>query len=98
MFENAFFDINIHYLIAGFAGGIVHAILVRKAGPWEIIGYIVVGGLAANFFTPQVLRLLNQFPEGLIAFMVGMGGFRICRQADKFFAGTWKPFERTKNE
>ena len=91
------FDINIQYLVAGFAGGIVHAFLVRKAGPWEIIGYIVVGGLAANFFTPQMLRLLSQIPPGLLAFLVGMGGFRICRYADKW-AGSWRPFERTKNE
>lgn len=98
MLDLSFLDINIQYLVAGFAGGIVHAFLVRKAGPWEIIGYIVVGGLAANFFTPQVLKILTQMPAGLLAFMVGMGGFRICRQADKFFAGTWKPFERTKNE
>ena len=98
MFDLLGFDVNIHYLIPGIAGGIVHAFLVRKAGPWEIIGYIVVGGLAANFFVPQLLRLLTQIPPGLLAFMVGMGGFRICRQADKFFAGTWKPFERTKNE
>lgn len=98
MLDVLLFDINVQYLVAGFAGGIVHAFLVRKARPWEIIGYIVVGGLAANFFTPQMLKLLSQFPAGLLAFLVGMGGFRICRQADKFFAGTWKPFERTKNE
>lgn len=96
--DHVFFDLNIQYLVAGFAGGIVHAFLVRKAKPWEIIGYIVVGGLSANFFVPQLLRLLTQIPAGLLAFLVGMGGFRICRQADKFFAGVWKPFGKTKNE
>jgi hypothetical protein len=97
--EAALIDLNIQYLVAGFAGGIVHAFMVRKATAWEVIGYIVVGGLTANFFVPQLLRVISLFNQapGLAAFIVGIGGFHICRRADKW-VGTWNPFGRIKNE
>lgn len=88
---------NIQYLAVGMMGGIMHAFFVRKSTAWQIIGYILAGGLAANFFVPYVLRMLTPLPTGLLSFLIGMGGFRICRHADKW-AGSWRPFERTKNE
>jgi hypothetical protein len=95
---DALADINVQYLVAGFMGGIVHAFRLKKATPWEVIGYIVAGGLTANYFTPQLLRFMPHLPAGLTAFMIGYGGFRICRVADKYLADSWNPFGKTENE
>lgn len=103
MFDAAFFDINIQYLAPGLMGGAMHAFFVKKPTPWEIVGYIMGGMLAANFFTPLALNGMNfivpwllNFP-GPVAFLLGMGGFQICSRADKI-VGAWNPFERTKHD
>lgn len=72
-------------IAAGFLGGLVHAFRVKKATPWEVIGYIVVGGLAANFIAPQMLRILTLIPPEFVAFGVGMSGKHLCYCLEKFF-------------
>jgi hypothetical protein len=71
-------------IAAGFLGGLVHAVRVKKATPWEVVGFIVVGGLAANFIAPQVLRILTLVPPAFVAFGVGMSGKRLCYYLEKF--------------
>ncbi len=107
------FYIYLPFMVAGFAGGILHSFFVDKARPWDIIGYVVAGGLTANFFTPPLLKVLPQFASllpplvaamvtapdagGLIAFVIGLGGFQLCHLIDRKI-GSWDPLERTKNE
>lgn len=84
-------------LAAGFLGGLVHAFRLKKATPWEIVKYIVIGGLAANFIAPQMLKLLTLVPSGFVAFGVGMSGKHLCYMLEKFF-DKLDMLGRTKNE
>ncbi len=113
------FYIYLPFMVAGFSGGILHSFIADKDRPadkyrpWDTIRYVVAGGLAANFFTPPLLKVLPQFagllpplvaaivmaPDtgGMIAFVLGLCGFQLCHRIDSC-AGSWNPFERTKNE
>jgi hypothetical protein len=88
--------LHVQYLAAGSMGGLVHAFRIKKATPWEIIGYIMVGAIAANFIAPQALKILAGTPSGFIAFGIGMSGRHICLVLEKCFSAIdiWK----TKNE
>jgi len=105
----SFFDIiNVQVLAVGLAGGFVHALkpsIVKKATPWEVVGYIVTGGFAANFFlqfVPLLLKIQNEIfvSDGTnsvnlaIAFAIGMSGRRICDEVERLMAKLWK----AKNE
>lgn len=93
-----FFDIiDARLFAAGFLGGLVHAWRIQKATPWEIIGFIVVGGIAANFIAPQVLRILTLVPSDFVAFCVGMSGKHLCYYLEKFF-DKLDLLGKTKNE
>lgn len=60
---------------AGCLGGLWHALRADKAEtPWQIISYIVSGGIAANFIAPQVLHILAVFPVQFIALGIGVTG------------------------
>lgn len=89
--------INVQCMAAGSLGGMVHAFRLKKPTTWEVIGYIVTGGIAANFIAPQMLKILTMFPVVFLAFGVGLGGKHICYGLEKFFnrlGVLWK----TKNE
>ena len=87
--------IDVQLLAAGFLGGLVHAFRVEKATPWQIVGYILTGGLAANFIAPQVLKMMTLFPSGFVAFGIGMSGRHLCDLLEKIFDNV---LGRTKNE
>lgn len=89
--------INVQLLAAGFLGGLVHAFRIEKATPWGIIRSIIVGGLAANFIAPQLLKILTMLPSGFIAFGVGMSGKHICYYVEKAFSSL-DFLGKTKNE
>ena len=106
-----FIDINL--LVLGFMGGIVRVFFEKESPtPREVVGYIVVGGFASNIFTPLILlsftlgaQLVSQIPEGFLrgapwplAFVIGMGGLRICKAADRWLGRKIRRMERTKNE
>ena len=97
MYDDLFAIIDIPLLAAGSMGGLVHAFRVKKATPWEVVGYIVVGGLAANFIAPQVLKILTVIPSAFIAFGVGMSGKHLCYYMEKFF-DKLDVLGKTKNE
>lgn len=105
MIDAILFDINVQYLVAGFAGGVIHAFFVTRARPWDIIGYVVVGGLASNFSVgpllvilpkvlPPILVPLPAGSDGLIGVIMGMAGFHILRRIDRFIE-TWNPFKES---
>lgn len=89
--------LDIQFIAAGALGGLVHAFRVQKATPWEIVGFIVVGSLAANFMAPQVLKLLTLLPSGFVAFGIGMSGKHLCYAVEKFF-DKLDIFGKTPNE
>src|SRR5438105_5480092 len=103
MAEFGLFEIHIQLLVYGLMGGVVRVFFTRKATPREIIGYIVVGGFAANFFAPPLLMILTRLPELMmqfvpwpLAFVIGMGGLRICKEDDLLLSVTLKHLERMK--
>ena len=82
----------------GFLGGMVHAFRAEKATPWEIVGSIVVGALAANFIAPQVLKIITLLPVGFVhfvAFGIGMSGKHLCQVLELIFNGL---LGKTENE
>jgi hypothetical protein len=98
--------INVHFLAAGLLGGLVHSFRLEKATPWQIVGHIVAGGLAANFLTPLLLigasnfvspQLLKILPPGFVSFGIGMSGRYTCYGIEKTF-NSWNPLRKTKNE
>ena len=105
--------INVHYFAAGLLGGLVHSFRLEKVTPWQVMGHIVAGGLAANFFAPTVFSgiimfnnsaanfipagLLNVMTPGFIGFGFGMSGRYTCYTIEKAF-NAWNPFGKTKNE
>lgn len=95
MYDDLFAIIDIPLLAAGSMGGLVHAFRVKKATPWERVGYVLVGGIAANFIAPQVLRMMALVPSGFIAFGIGMSGERICFCIEKIFSSV---FGKIRNE
>jgi len=88
---------DVQCLAAGASGGLVHAWQLEKATAWDVVRYIVVGALAANFVAPQLLKLLALFPIGFIAFGVGMSGKHLCLGIEMFFNKV-EVLRKTKNE
>ena len=61
--------------------------------------------LGLNFIVPQLLKMLAQVPPelltfvpGLLAFVVGMGGLRYCKMADKWLSDEVKSLERKQHD
>ncbi|RVK79374.1 hypothetical protein CN157_09305 [Sinorhizobium meliloti] len=69
------------HLIAGLAGGIVHALVNKNGSPWERIVAGAVGALCAAFLTPFFLLLLGvtalQF-HGALGFVLGLVGMQLA--------------------
>jgi hypothetical protein len=83
-------------IAAGALGGLVHAFRAKNPRPWEVVGLIVTGGVAANFITPQVLlmanfiipgalKMLTSVPPEFVALGVGLSGKRLCYHLEKLF-------------
>ena len=82
--------------------------------PWELVRYVVLGGFASNFFVPLLLIIVTIVPQLLtkiqipevaikaslwsVAFVIGMGGLRIGKWADRQMAKWLKRIERMRNE
>ncbi len=95
---------------AGVLGGLVHAYRMEKASVREVVGFLVVGGIAANFitpgvlvlggsamnfFAPRVLEILALLPPVSLAFWIGMCGRPIC-YALEIISSNW--LGKEKNE
>lgn len=77
-------------LVAGFCGGIVAALILRRADPWSIVSSVVVGALTANYLTDPIGRFTGT-SGGTAAFIVGLAGMAIC-QGIVEAAKSWRPF------
>jgi hypothetical protein len=81
-------------LIAGFAGGVVNAIALKRSDPWSIIGSVVVGGLTANYLTDPFTHYLGTGQQ-TSGFLVGLAGMAIC-QGIIAGAAKWNPFSASR--
>jgi hypothetical protein len=76
-------------LVAGFAGGVVHAFVFKRTTPWSAIGSVVVGALTANYLSEFVGRFIGT-PSGAAAFITGLAGMALC-QGLIDAAKRWRP-------
>lgn len=74
-------------LVAGFAGGLVNAIVFKRTMPWSAIGSVVVG--TANYLSEFVGRFIGT-PSGAAAFIIGLAGMAPC-QGLIDAAKRWRP-------
>jgi len=78
--------LNPQFLVAGFAGGVIHAIHSKAASPIAIIGAIVFGGFTANYFAEPMSAMLH-WPNKTAAFAVGAVGMPFLQVIAKRILG-----------
>lgn len=75
-------DLGLHAktLIAGFSGGVVHALVFKQREPLAVIGSVLTGTLTANFLAPVVAHYVGDWlGDGGSAFVVGLTAMAICQ-------------------
>lgn len=89
MAENFGFDAA--RLLAGFSGGVVHALIFQQRDPYTVAGSIIVGTLTANFLGAAATTYIgNWIGEGGASFVLGLIAMIVC-QGIVTAAKTWKP-------
>jgi hypothetical protein len=79
------FGLNVSLLIAGFAGGVVHAAVARRGDPGAQVASVIAGTLAANYLTPIAANILHISGTGLdnggggLAFIIGVSAMTIVQ-------------------
>lgn len=67
-------------MIAGFAGGVVHAFVFKQTQPLAVIGSVVTGTLTANYLGPAASHYLGSWlGDGASAFIVGLAAMAVCQ-------------------
>lgn len=82
-------------LVAGFGGGVVNAIIFKRADPVSIIGSMIVGALTANYLSESFSHYLGT-GQGASAFIVGLAGMAICQGIIEA-AKSWRPFSKSED-
>lgn len=77
------FGLNASRLMAGFAGGVVHAFAFRETSPLGFIASVIAGTLTANYLGPAAIHYAGDWiGEGGSSFAVGLCGMTIIRGMD----------------
>lgn len=72
--------LNARLLVAGFAGGVVHALVFKQSSPSGVIASVLTGTLTANYLAPVVSHYLGDWlGVGGCAFVVGLAAMAICQ-------------------
>lgn len=84
-------DLHIHArdLLAGFAGGLVNALVFGRGNIYAIISSMVVGALVANYTAEYGFKLTG-VSVPTCAFIIGIGGMAIVQGIVSMFQG-WRP-------
>ena len=86
-------------LLAGFCGGIVHAFVLRRSVPVEMVGSVVTGTLTANFLGPAAAHYTpGWLGEGGNAFLVGLCALVICQGIITLTRARISSNSKTKNK
>lgn len=64
--------------IAGFAGGVVYALVMKQTKPLEAVSSVVVGTLTANYLTDYVARQVG-FDGAGMGFLTGLIAMALCQ-------------------
>lgn len=70
--------VKIPDLVAGFAGGVVNALLFQRTDPVAALVSVVVGGLTANYAAATFSKM-SGLEIGFAGFIVGLGAMVICQ-------------------
>ena len=68
--------LNTANLLAGFFGGVVSVFVFRRTKPFDAVGTIIVGTLAANYLAGIFTHYIG--PELSTPFVVGLTGMSVC--------------------
>jgi hypothetical protein len=71
--------LSVTRLIAGFAGGVVHAFAFKQTAPLAQVGSVVVGTFTANYLGPAAVHYLPWLGDGASAFLVGVSAMAIIQ-------------------
>lgn len=72
--------LNAKLLVAGFAGGVVHALVFKQRSPSGVIASVLTGTLTANFLAPVAEHYVGDWlGAGGSAFVVGLTAMAICQ-------------------
>jgi hypothetical protein len=72
--------LNTSRLVAGFAGGVVHAFVFKQSTPLAVVGSVLTGTLTANYLAPAAVHYLGGwFGDGGTAFVVGLSAMAVCQ-------------------
>ena len=71
--------IKVPNMFAGAAGGLVGAMVSRKAGIATFLSYFFSGALTSNFLAKPALHVMPDWVgEGGAGFIIGLGAMTIC--------------------
>jgi predicted MFS family arabinose efflux permease len=73
--------LNALRLTAGFAGGVVHALIFKQKEAGAVVGSILTGTLTANYLGDAAAHYIGTWiGAGGSAFVVGVTAMAICQQ------------------
>lgn len=88
--------VNLHDIVAGFAGGAVNSLIFKRSDPASIISSMIVGACTSNYLSEPIGRYLGT-GAGPSGFIVGLAGMAIC-QGIVEAAKSWRPFSPRTNQ
>lgn len=65
-------------LLAGFGGGVVNALALKRSDPWSIITSVMIGGIMANYMAETFGRWAGTTQQ-VSGFLVGVGGMALAQ-------------------
>jgi hypothetical protein len=85
-------------LLAGFSGGVVHALVSRQRDPYTVAASIVAGTMTANYLSLAAVEYTGKWiGEGGTAFILGLTAMIVC-QGIVSAARAWKPTSKNPPE
>jgi hypothetical protein len=70
--------INLQLALAGFWGGVVSSLVLRKASFVELFSVVLTGMMTANYLGAVAVKYTGA-PELATGFIVGLSGMVVCR-------------------
>ena len=79
----SFVGIKLSSVLAGFAGGVVRALMLPRITPWQAFSSCIVGALTAGYLTPVAMHYLpfagtTGGGEGAVGYAIGLTSMLIC--------------------
>lgn len=78
-----FFGVKVSSLLAGLAGGLVRALMMRSGlTKWQVFVSCIVGALTAGYLTPVFMHVLPYHDaagaEGAVGYAIGLSAMYLC--------------------